>query len=183
MDHNLALMLERIGEVARALRWREAVGADLNPLQLRILGFILAHPDEPVGVARLASELQVSRPTVSDSVATLVEKGLLRRKADPYDGRSHHLRPSAKARRLGQPASPLDGSMAGLSPQTKEAMTLGLMRVLHALANEGKLQVQRMCWTCAHYRGDRDGKHHCLLLGRDLEVADLRMDCPEHETA
>lgn len=183
LDEHLASVLERIGEVMRAMRWRQAVDAELSPLQLRIMGFIADHPDDRVGVARLADELQMSRPTVSESVRLLVEKRLLLRRADPSDQRSHALRLSAKASRGMADDPPLAGALASLSATSKESLLLGLMHVLHQLAGSGKVQVQRMCWTCAHYDGDRNERHRCLLLRKTLNVRTLRTDCAEHEAA
>ncbi|MBK8613847.1 MAG: MarR family transcriptional regulator [Flavobacteriales bacterium] len=181
LDAHLAQLLERIGEVARALRWQQATDAGLSPLQIRILGFVAEHAGEAVGVARLADEFQVSRPTVSDSVALLVERSLLLRKPDPHDGRSHALRLSAEGRRVLPTGGPFTESLATLPLHERESLLLGLMRLLEALLSRGDVQVQRMCWTCAHYNGDRRGRHRCLLLRKDLAVAELRTDCPEHE--
>lgn len=36
-DEHLAKVLERLGEVARALRWKQATDAGISALQLRIL--------------------------------------------------------------------------------------------------------------------------------------------------
>lgn len=181
LNAHLARLLERIGEVSRAMRWEEATGSGLSPLQLRILGFVADHAGQPVGVARLAEELQVTKPTVSDSVRLLVERGLLSRKADPLDGRSHALRLTATGRKHLPAAEPFSEALASLPVQERETLLLALMRLLEALLTSGDVQVQRMCWTCAHYRGDRNTSHHCMLLRKDLSVAELRTDCPEHE--
>lgn len=183
MNSHLARLLERIGEVSRAMRWQEATGSGLSPLQLRILGFVADHAGQSVGVARLAEELQVTRPTVSDSVKLLVERGLLARKPDPHDGRSHTLRLTAAGRKHLPVAEPFAAALATLPKHERETLFLALMRLLEALLSSGELQVQRMCWTCIHYRGDRQGSHHCLLLRKDLAVTELRTDCPEHELA
>ena len=181
LDAHLARLLERIGEVARAQRWRQATGAGLSPLQIRILGFVAGHRGEPVGVARLAEELQVTRPTVSDSVALLVDRGLLLRKPDPHDGRGHALRLTAAGMRWLPMGGPFTEALATLPLHERETLLLALMRLLRSLLDSGDVQVQRMCWTCAHYHGDRKGRHHCQLLGTALAVAELRTDCPEHE--
>lgn len=181
LDRHIAAVLERIGEVARAERWHQAAELELTPLQMRIMGFVAEHAEEAVGVARLATELQLSRPTISDSVALLVSKGLLLRRPDPHDGRSHGLKLSAKARRSIQDGSPLDGAVSALNDRTKEDLLLALMQVLHRLSSEGTVQVQRMCWTCVHYNGDRYRAHRCLLLKKTLAIRDLRTDCREHE--
>ncbi|MBK6628261.1 MAG: MarR family transcriptional regulator [Flavobacteriales bacterium] len=182
LDEHLARLLERIGEVARALRWQQATGARLSPLQIRILGFVAEHSDEAVGVARLSEELQVTRPTVSDSAALLVDRGLLIRKPDKRDGRSHALRLTPAGKRWLPTSGPFTGALTTLPLHEREALLLALMRLLRSLLDSGDVQVQRMCWTCAHYRGDRHLSHHCTLLRQDLAVADLRTDCPDHET-
>lgn len=183
MDEHLAQVLERLGEVARALRWKQATDAGLSALQLRILGFIAAHPDRAIGVAVLAGELEVGRPTVSESVKALVDQGHLERRADASDGRSHALRLRPSGRKHTQGAAPLTEAMAGLSPAGKNELLLSAMQLLQALVRSGDVQVQRMCWTCRHYRGDRGKRHHCALLRKDLAVPELRTDCPEHERA
>ncbi|MBS1583244.1 MAG: winged helix-turn-helix transcriptional regulator [Bacteroidetes bacterium] len=185
LDRHIAAILERIGEVARADRWRQAAGTETTPLQARVLAFIGGHPHEGIGVARLAQELQVSRPTVSDCVKVLVEKGLLKRIADPRDARSHALVLSPKGRRhqAAIAPDPLDRSITGLGTADKEALLLHLMQVLRNLFTQGTIDVQRMCWTCAHYRGDRKGEHRCALLGIVMKPKDLRTDCPEHQLA
>ena len=181
LNAHLARLLERFGEVSRALRWQESLGSGLSPLQLRILGFVADHVGQPVGVARLADELQVTRPTVSDSVKLLVDRGLLLRRADPLDGRSHALRLTATGRRHLPAGEPFAPALATLPLEERETLLLALMRLLEALLASGEVQVQRMCWTCSQYRGDRDRRHHCLLLERDLGIAELRTDCAEHK--
>lgn len=182
-DEHLAQVLERLGEVARSMRWKQAGDAGLSPLQLRILGVIAAHPERAVGVALLAAELQLGKATVSESVKALVDQKFLDRKADDADGRSHTLRMRAAARKLVQVPPPLSVAMSALPVARKNALLLASMQVLAALVDSGDVQVQRMCWTCAHYRGDRNERHHCALLNKDLTVQELRTDCAEHERA
>ncbi len=181
LNAHLARLLERIGEVSRAMRWEEATGSGLSPLQLRILGFVADHAGQSVGVARLAEELQVTPPTVSDSVKLLVDRGLLARKSDPHDGRSHALRLTVAGRKQLPATEPFAAAIAELPLSERETLLLALMRLLETLLANGDVQVQRMCWTCAHYQGDRHGKHHCELLGKELALAELRTDCAEHE--
>ncbi len=183
LNAHLARVLERIGELARSLRWQQATNVGLSPLQLRVLGFVSEHPGDLVGVARLAEELQVTRPTVSDSVALLVEQGLLVRRPDPSDGRSHSLRLTAAGKRWLPASGPFADALATLPRDEREALLLALMRLLQTLLHRGDIQVQRMCWTCTHYKGDRKGQHQCLLLRKKLAVCELRTDCPEHELA
>ncbi|MCB0769581.1 MAG: MarR family transcriptional regulator [Flavobacteriales bacterium] len=181
LDTHVAQVLERIGEIARSLRWKQAGESGLSLLQIRILGFLNAHKGERIGVARLAEELQVSKPTISESVKLLDERGLVLRKAGNGDGRSHALVLSERGRKYATEATPMIDTLSQLDTSTKEALLLGLMGVLEALFRSEEVQVQRLCFTCLHYQGDRRTKHKCLLLDRVLKVAELRSDCPEHE--
>lgn len=181
LDAHLAQALERIGEVARALRWKQAVEEGLSPLQIRILGFLAHHPAEGIGVARLADELMVSKPTISDSVRLLADRKFVVRKPDKHDARSHALHLTAAAKRHVTAGTPLDDAVAELSPGHKEALLTGLMGVLESLFRKDAVHVQRMCFTCKYYQGDRTVEHRCLLLERSLPVAELRTDCAEHE--
>jgi len=180
-DVHLAQVLERIGEVARALRWKQAVEEGLSPLQIRIMGFLVEHADEGIGVGRLAEELMVSKPTISDSVKLLADHKFIVRKPDKTDARAHALHLTTAGKKHAMAGTPLDAAVAGLMPKDKEALLVGLMGVLESLFRKEAVQVQRMCFTCAHYKGDRDTKHRCLLLEKSLKVAELRTDCAEHE--
>lgn len=183
MDQHLARVLERLGDVSRALRWKQATDAGLSALQLRILGFIAAHPERAIGVAVLAQELELGRPTVSESVKTLVDQRYLERQPDATDGRSHTLRLRANGRAHAQDDTPLTSAMARLSPARKNALLLSSMHLLQVLVESGGVQLQRMCWTCRHYSGDHEKRHHCALLAKLLSIPELRTDCPEHELA
>lgn len=179
LDAHIAKVLERIGEVSLAMRRKQAT--DLSLLQLRILGFVKDHAEEQVGVARLAEELQVSKPTISDSVKLLVDRKRLVRIADKGDARAHNLKITTSGMNELAPQSPLDKAVSVLSADDKKAMMLGLLGILEGLFSTGDMIVQRMCWTCKHYRGDKKNKHRCMLLQQDLSIAELRTDCPEHD--
>lgn len=181
-DAHIAKVLERIGEVALALRRGKGMAQELSALQLRVLGFVADRGMEPVGVALLADALQISRPTASDSVRVLVERGFLLRRPDPADGRSHALRLTTTGRKAATHAmaAPLQDALESLPQADKEGTLIALMCVLEALVHSGDLRVQRLCFTCKHYQGDKRSKHRCLLMRADLSVAELRTDCPDH---
>lgn len=184
LDQHLAKVLERIGEVARADQWKQVATSSLSPLQLRIMGFLADHTQERIGVARLALELQVSRPTISNCARVLVERGLLKRTDNALDGRSHSMGLTGQGRKAigaNSDGTALERAISALRKADKEVLLLGSMNVLQALVRNGAVDVQRMCWTCVHYEGDRSTTHRCTLLGIVLKPADLRTDCPEHQ--
>jgi hypothetical protein len=66
-------------------------------------------------------------------------------------------------------------------------MLRSLMALIRSLQEAGVVTVARMCLTCRHFgRGEgpgADAPHYCHLLEEPLPEAELRLDCPEHETA
>ncbi|OBI15417.1 MarR family transcriptional regulator [Mycobacterium sp. E2462] len=76
---------------------RVAAEHDLSLTQLRVLGILR---DREPTMAELAGYLGLERSTVSGLVDRGTQRGLLRKKADPADGRSVRVCLTAEARRL-----------------------------------------------------------------------------------
>ncbi|MBK9418791.1 MAG: hypothetical protein IPN62_16305 [Flavobacteriales bacterium] len=154
-DEHLAKVLERLGEVARALRWKQATEAGISALQLRILGVLAEHPERQMGVALLAEELQVGKPTVSESEGAGGSGGT--------DGR--HLRARGPAVRAARPGACRAARMLLLPVQFSK----------HWSGSRGSVLDRKHTAP--------DTLHHCALLKKDLVVQELRTDCSEHEQA
>src|SRR6185436_18489893 len=85
--------------VARtARRLRQEAGTDLSPSQTAALATI--DSNGPLTPSELASLERVQRPTATRIVARLEEEGLVERAADPGDGRSFIVSPTAQGRML-----------------------------------------------------------------------------------
>ena len=75
----------RIAALLRAGQWQAGSGAALNPAQAEILTRIANRPMRP---GDLAAHLGVSPASLSDSVSSLISKGLAARQRDAQDGRA-----------------------------------------------------------------------------------------------
>jgi DNA-binding MarR family transcriptional regulator len=81
----------------------------------------------PRGINALADAEQVAGPTMSKLVAGLERDGLVRRRADPHDGRAVVLTATAKGRRLmargrRQRVARLATELAGLDPADRATL-------------------------------------------------------------
>ena len=190
LERSLAAALERIGNALATRLRRNATDRGLSALQLQILQQL---PRLPLGdrtVSRLALRLQVTQPTVSDAVATLVGKGLLVRAPDRVDGRRSQLQPTAAAITLISAADPVD-AVAQLLGQLDKARIATTLEVLLDLIAEmdaaGMISRTAACTTCRFFLRDHHpdpaAPHHCRLLDQPLSTGDLRVHCPEHEYA
>ena len=100
----IATALAKIGLALKTQGQRSADELGLSPLQAQALSILHGH-HEPLRGSELADELAVKRATTSVAVRTLVEKGLVNRRADAEDGRATRLSLTAKGTRI---ASSLD---------------------------------------------------------------------------
>jgi DNA-binding MarR family transcriptional regulator len=97
-DSLAADLARSVGRLRRSLNREVRAGSELPPLpeaQLEILRLVDRRPG--LRVQDAAAELRLAPNTVSTLVHRLVDAGLVRRVADPADGRVAHLRLSAAA--------------------------------------------------------------------------------------
>jgi DNA-binding MarR family transcriptional regulator len=183
-DEKIFAALERLQTASRAALTNAGVQNGLSTLQAQLLQLLQRR--DGMRPSTLAAQLQVSKPTVSDAVATLVAKGLVMRKRQKADARSHELGLTKKGRaetlRLGGYATPFLQSLEALSSGQKSALWEALLNLLRALESNGFIPHQRMCLSCEHFHPNaREGTGFCGLLQSPLAIQDLRLDCPDHQ--
>jgi DNA-binding MarR family transcriptional regulator len=191
VDARIVAALERLSQVFRVRLWEEAWERDLSPTQARFLIYLHYHDVELRRISQLAREFDLTQATVSDAVATLETKGLVRREQWPEDRRIVTLRLTPDGEKLATTlsgwADPIREHLQLFSPDDREAVMRFLIGLIGSLQRSGLITVARMCVTCRFFQQDfHPGEpllHHCALLDVPLGRADLRVDCPEHEPA
>ena len=188
-DNQIATGLARIGTFLRAERWRRADPTGLSPTQAQILSHLATRG--PARVSEVASEIAVTQPTASDSVAALVRKRLVEKRADPNDARATRLQPTRAGTRLARDLAGwpdvLLGAIDGLEIEERAVFLRGLTKMIRTLQVRGAIPVQRMCVTCKHFRpnvhDDPDTPHHCQFVDAPFGDTQLRLDCGDHDSA
>ncbi|MCE7993785.1 MAG: winged helix-turn-helix transcriptional regulator [Roseivirga sp.] len=184
LDSRLVVAFEKMAEVFRVLLWDQAKVHGLSPIQMQILIFLKNHEPALGRPAILASELNVTKPTISDALKSLVEKGLIASKQNPNDSRSRLLSLKSKGASLTAKiesfSHPLQEQLSKLGSTEKSIVLERMLTLIDGLAAADVISPQRMCYNCSHYKGDRHHDHHCLLLEKRLSKETLRIDCPEH---
>jgi DNA-binding MarR family transcriptional regulator len=189
VDARIVAALERLSQVFRVQLREEARRRNLSPIQAQFLIYLLHHDVELRRVSQLAREFDLTQATVSDAVASLKTKGLLRREQWPDDRRVVTLRltPDGEelASGLSRWADPIREHVEGFSPGERETVMRFLIELAGSLQRSGLITVARMCVTCRFFRRDvhpgGDSPHHCGLLDVPLGGSNLRVHCPEHE--
>ncbi len=185
-ESKIVASLERIAQAFRVLLWQESKDFSLSPIQVQILIFLLHHSEEKRKVSYLADEFNMTKATISDSIKTLEQKGLISKAYEPQDTRSFIIQLTKKGKEIAAKTSmftkELHKPLDKLLPGDKERLLLSLMGIIRHLQAAGVITIQRMCATCVYYETSANKeKHFCRLLKQPLRTTDLRVDCPEHE--
>jgi DNA-binding MarR family transcriptional regulator len=186
VDAKLVAALERLGQALRVQMWDKAKQHGLSPTQLQVLLRLATDPRPRRRIGVLASELDVTHPTVSDAVAVLRRKGLVER---DMASRKAALSLSARGRELAGELASWDRrtreQLANLEAAGKQATLQLLLDLIAGLQRSGAITVARMCVTCRFFRRDAHPDpaqpHHCALVDMAMGAGDLRVDCAEHE--
>lgn len=176
--------LERIHTSSRSALTRAGHEHGLSPLQAQILHFV--HRRSTASASQLADQLRVSKPTISDAIATLLTKKLIKKTASIEDARGYSITLTAKGRNeavlLASYATPFLDSVNTLSEPQKQALWDALLNLLRTMENQGLIPHQRMCFSCQHFeKNAANNGYYCRLMQLPLRIDELRIDCNEHE--
>lgn len=189
LDAKIVAALERLAQALHTSLWHTAWRLRLSATQAQILIYLLAAPESRSTVSELARRFSLRQSTLSDAVGALVRKGLLEQSTDAHDKRVVWLRLSRRgrvlARKMGDWVAPLRRQLRSFSPTQKGVFLETLLQIIGGLQRAGVIQVARMCTTCVffepHRHSDPQAPHHCRLLNQPLRLAELRVECPDHQ--
>ncbi|MFI9505368.1 MarR family transcriptional regulator [Nocardia sp. NPDC052566] len=177
--------LERLSVAYRTFAQQAATAQGLSQLQVQLLAALAAGPPPAPSVDALRRELQLSQPTVSDAVASLIAKGLITRRPDPSDRRRQRLVPTDAghkvAKAIAADRQQLISAVDHLPPADRDRILESLLTLIAELHRENIITIARTCLTCRFHRSNTE-THHCDLLEMPLTPADLRVNCPEHQS-
>jgi DNA-binding MarR family transcriptional regulator len=194
INRKIAVGFDRISQVYKSLVWQESKTRGLSPIQIQFLTFLLFSQDEPITIGFLASYFALTSATVSDAVTALEAKGLVARERKQQDKRTVFVsltkQGKAVAKKISGWANLVEGKVADLPNDQKAIVLDALLRLAKAFQDEGVVSRTRMCLSCRFFSENpntEDGKdksemNYCSLFDRSLTKADLRIDCPEHQT-
>lgn len=180
--------LQRLAMFWRANQWLVAKDFALNPTQCEVLSRVAAKPERAIV---LADALGISQASLSDSIAALDRKGLVRRRRDPDDGRARLIEATragtSLAERMPDAPAAMQEAIAGLAEEDRVGLQRCLSLIIRSLQEAEAISVQRMCLTCRHFRpyvhADPARPHHCGFVDAAFGDGGLRLDCADHETA
>lgn len=182
-DQKVVVAFERIAQALKVLAWDKGKSLRLNPTQSQLLIYLLDHPQREHTLSSIAKELNISKPSLSDTISTLTQRKLIYKTFREADI-GHALVLTAEGEALAHEASdyinPLYRAIGELSEENKETLFTSLGNIIYQLHKQNILPIQRMCLNCNNYML-RDGQSYCRLLDQHLTVEALQIDCPDHQ--
>ncbi len=162
-------LFERLSALMQQAVREDAARHGLLPIQFQILGYLAQanrYSDIPIAVAEYFG---ITRGTVSQTLAVLEGKGLLRKEADPRHGNRVHLKLTKKGEALLEETwtQRLDKAMPG-DLNARETLEQGLNTLLTTLQRLNDNQAFGVCHQCAHFL-EEDGGWRCGLTGEPLD--------------
>jgi DNA-binding MarR family transcriptional regulator len=173
---------DRIAEALRVRQWEIGKNYGLTPLQIKTLQFIDHQDRKEVTVSLLSDSFQMSKPTISETIRILTQKGLVAKERSQTDGRSFRLslldEGEAILRQISVYSVPFWEVLRQLPAALQERLFSDIYRILGDLQQEQLIPIQGMCLNCQYFSRKSNGPF-CKLLEKPLKKKDLRVDCPE----
>jgi DNA-binding MarR family transcriptional regulator len=190
LDRRVTIGLAKIGIALKQQAWAEAAGRGLTPTQGQVLALLRANPDG-LRLRALAEQLGVTAATASDSVTALHRKGLVTKEATTGDGRGVVvlLTPTGIGEAAAAATWPdfLLEAVGELSAAEQATFLRALVAMIRTLQEKGRIPVARMCVSCRFFRpfqhDDPARPHHCAFVDAPFGDGELRLDCPDFQTA
>lgn len=186
----LLVALSKIGMALRSRAWQDVGPQGLNPTQAQILVALSRHPTG-LRLSAVAESLAVTPPTVSDSVSSLVAKGMVEKGRAPDDARAIAIILTEEGRRVAERLAEwpdlLLATVDVLDSGEQAVLLRALTKVIRELQVQGQIAPARMCVTCTHFRphvhDDARAPHHCAFVDAAFGDVNLRLDCQDHAGA
>jgi DNA-binding MarR family transcriptional regulator len=183
-EQALAELIEQLSRCAAS----EAFSRGLNPAQWSALRYFRRANRFSRTVSAFARYHGTTRGTASQTIRTLVDKGYLRRRPNPWDQRSFRLELTGRAQRLlgSDPFGAFVNAARTLPHEQRSVVVKGLGTVLERVMDGRAHKRFGVCATCRHFRTPDAAPgigcgHQCALRDELLGAPELAGICVDHE--
>lgn len=172
--------------LSRLARLIAADGYDqhLQPVQWQALRFLALANRFSRTPRGLTAWLGQTKGSVSQTINTLVRKGLVERRTDMQDRRIVHLALTPAGQQLVESTQPVSAEwLAALSPKEQATFASLTEKMLHAAIKARGGRAFGICADCRHFEKAPGNMHRCALLDEPLSNADSTLFCFEQVAA
>lgn len=189
IENKIADLIEKISEIINYIHWEIWKKTGVSPLMAKIMEYIYQNPLNFRNPAKIAEEMGIKRPTVTDALKSLKENNYIEEKTLEGDKRYKILILTKKGENFIKNENfnfkkILSKSISNLKKEEKEKLFSSLLNFVSNLNKKGFLPIARICLNCENFIRDKfKGKkkpHFCLLLKKRMRDFDLKVNCPKN---
>jgi len=179
-SEKIAQFVERIGRLIANAHHEDG----FKPVQWEALRYLSQANVFSRNPGALGEFLGVTKGSVSQTLSTLEQRGLLRKKSDKKDKRMVRLELTAAGRTLitDNPLQALSDTVESLNNQQQQALASGLEALLGEHLNKRDRKPFGQCRYCRHLLKQQEN-FRCGLLNEPLKAHSTELICAEFEAA
>lgn len=179
-SENIAQLIERMGRLVSNSYYADG----FKPVQWEALRYLHQANQFSRTPGALGEYLGVTKGSISQTLSTLEDRGLLRKKTDKKDKRVVLLELTAtgQATVANSPLQKLIDSIDSLDVSTQGKLAGALEKILLGQLDARNRKQFGQCRNCLHHRSDK-GKYRCNLLNVSLQESSIELICVEFESS
>ncbi len=176
------LLLERLASLINQSLRQDAAGHELLPIHLQALAYLAAANRYSNIPSAVAEYFGTTRGTVSQTLAVLERKGLIRREADPAHGKRVHLRLTDAGQAILSASWSTRLEVALIDSGADDKSFENLLRLLLAsLQHLNSNHAFGVCRQCLYFQ-QQESEAHCGLTDEMLAEEQTAKICREWRT-
>jgi len=174
----IAQLIERLGRLVAS----DYHADSFKPVQWQALLYLSQANVFSRNATALGEYLGITKGSLSQTLSTLEQRGLLRKRTDKKDKRLVHLELTAAGVRTlnDNPLLELSKSIGKLNAPRRQELATSLETILSERLNQNDRRPFGQCRNCRYLKKERD-QYHCGLLNEPLEAAGTNLICAEFE--
>ncbi len=177
--------IERISSFFRSEIRLAGIDYDLHPIQLNALYYLHRcnrYSDTHQGVSEYFG---LTKGTVSQTLKSLENKGLIQKQKDKADGRVFHLKVTTGGRKIIEKFLPTNTGKKALDElpvETQMDLFNSLRLLLQSMQKSNEMRPFGICRTCRFNEKQGAGQYFCGLTEEALSRTDVELLCREYES-
>jgi len=188
INKNIITAIDKIFAIQRLHFWEIGKEDKLSPIQIQFIEYISKNPVDFCTISNLSKEYDLKKPTVSDSVSSLIDKGYLKKFRDNKDARVFYFTLTEKIRSklsdFEKRYDKLNAVLNTLPLEEKEILSKVLLKIISEYYSDGSIQSAKICLTCSNFvrnPANSDMPFYCEFTKEFMKYIDLKAHCRFHE--
>jgi DNA-binding MarR family transcriptional regulator len=186
LDVGIFNALRKISQIVRIILWDISKEISLSPIQIQFIYYINGKKNRVSTVSEIASEFDLKKATVTESINNLVQKGVIEKIRSDQDKRVFYLNLTKKSESIldsiNKRKSMFISNIGGLDKDNKVKTFTFLTKLLEKFFQDELIQKAVMCPTCLNYNeiDDLDDSYICKKSNSRRSLTEIKWNCENY---